>query len=99
MDELDVRDLRGRTGRAGLSVLVGLAAALGILEALPETEYKLMSCFGPGPNLSWPYVFIAAACGIAIATYAVLHVIARRPKRSPLPVARVVGSHRILMRL
>jgi len=100
VDDIDLRDLNRRAERVACSVVFGIAASAVLTWLLPETERKLHSCLGPGPDFARPALIVAGACGFALAAYAVLNALARRRSRAEVvvPCAPIVVPHARLVR-
>jgi hypothetical protein len=74
----DVRDVRGRLARLGISVVLGTAGALAISIQLPSKNARIFSV---------PTLTLAGAIAISVGIYAVLDHLRRRLR---LPSARLL---------
>ncbi|HEY5923772.1 MAG TPA: hypothetical protein VIV11_18950 [Kofleriaceae bacterium] len=86
--------MEGRLGRMVVATAVGAFGALVIAVLLPQTSQR---GWGAGAlGLANPVLVGAGACGIAMAVYALLGVLARLPRieRTRLPRATMLRSRR-----
>ena len=94
MRDMDVRDLEGRLGRIVVATAIGLFVAVLIALVLPQ---RTMRGWGGGAfDLTNPVLVVSGACGIAMAVYALLGLLARLPRieTTRLPRATVRRSRR-----
>ena len=84
MHEHDVRDVEGRFGRLMVSIVTGTVLALLLAELVPG----LKRIQGGPSDLAIPVLVGAGVCGIAMAVYALLGVLARTRRVEPTPLPR-----------